>query len=228
MARGRQSSTTPATELNVPAARRLLETYTGLAQRGAHLFGDLLSDATPKQWAHYPDDDALDHASGFQWFYHSHAPEEQTQTSEHGHIHLFARRRLWSRRLRSTREQKFASLAEGMSMAPNTRHLLGIGFDAKGVPMSIFTVNSWVTGDLMLSAGLTSELLDGLRLDTGHAAIDAVIQSVLAMHRAEIRQLLQRRDEVLFGREGDVLADHGLEVLSEIKIDVDAKLECIA
>ena len=113
-------------------------------------------------------------------------------------------------------------------MAPNTRHLLGIGFDAKGVPMSIFTVNSWVTGDLMLSAGLTSELLDGLRLDTGHAAIDAVIQSVLAMHRAEIRQLLQRRDEVLFGREGDVLADHGLEVLSEIKIDVDAKLECIA
>jgi hypothetical protein len=92
----------------------------------------------------------------------------------------------------------------------------------------MFTVNSWVTGDLMLSAGLTSDLLDGLALDTGHPAVDAVIGSLVAMHRAEICQLLQRRDEVLFGREADVLADHGLEVLSEIKIDVDAKLGCIA
>lgn len=47
----------------------------------------------------------------------------------------------------------------------NTRHLLTIGFDTKGVPNSIFTVNSWVTGDLMLSALTTATLLEEMAID---------------------------------------------------------------
>ena len=211
------------------ASQRLLETYAGLAQRRAHLFGDLLGNAIPGQWRHYPEDDAIDPVSGFQWFYHSHAPDGRERNGEHGHIHLFARRRLWSRRLGSARERAFGILSRDVPAFHNTRHLLAIGFDAKGVPGSMFTVNSWVTGDRMLSAGLTAQLLDGLHLDTGYPHVDAVIQSLVALHRAEIRALLWHRDKTLSAWERtDVLSDQDLEVLSAIRIDVDAKLAAAA
>ncbi|AJG24680.1 hypothetical protein RR42_s3099 [Cupriavidus basilensis] len=86
-------------------------------------------------------------------------------------------------------------------------------------------VNSWVTGDLMLSTETTTELLDRMVLDTGNADVDAVIESVTRLFRTEIRDLLVRRDEVLFGFKGDsVLSNESLEVLSELAIDVDSKL----
>lgn len=205
---------------------RLLETYAGLAQRGAHLFGDLLDDAAPTQWSHYPEDDAIDPASGFQWFYHSHAPDDRAQEAEHGHIHLFARRALWSRRLGSARERAFRALTCDSPAFHNTRHLLAVGFDAKGLPVSMFTVNSWVTGDRMLSAGLTAELLDGVRLSTGYPHVDAVLESLIALYRPEIRALLAQRDQRFSAWDGaDVLSDESLEVVSELRIDVDAKLQ---
>ena len=207
------------------AGLRLLDTYSNLAQRGQHLLGSLLGGQAPEQWQHYPEDDATDSASGFQWFYHSHAPEERPATAEHGHIHLFARRKLWSRRLRSAKALRFAELAEGPERWVNTRHLLSIGFDAKGIPNSLFTVNSWVTGDLMLSAETTAALLAGMRLDTGNQLIDAVIEAVVQLCKPEIQSLLQARDQLLFSRQAaGLLQDESLEQLSEVAIDLDAKL----
>lgn len=207
------------------AALRLLETYAALAERREHLFGDLLKGQMPRQWSHYPEDDAIDQESGFQWFYHSHAPQDRPGAAEHGHIHLFARRNLWGRRLRSTREMDFGKLGGEPATSENTRHLLAIGFDAKGIPTTLFTVNSWVTGDRMLSAGLTSELLEGMKLDTGNEAVDAMIESLARLYRDQIRELMAQRDEALFAWRGhNVLSDEKLELLSEISINVDERL----
>lgn len=207
------------------AGLRLLEIYAGLAERGAHLFGDLLGGQMPKQWSHYPEDDAIDQGSGFHWFYHSHSPEDRSGAYEHGHIHLFARRKLWARRLRSVREIEFAKLTGEPAATKNTRHLLTIGFDAKGIPTTLFTVNSWVTGDRMLSADLTAELLTDLALDTGNAAVDAVIETLTLLYRGEILELLDQRDkELLTWQSENVLSDEKLELLSEIAINVDATL----
>ena len=209
----------------VSAGSFLLETYASLAECGAHLFGDLLNGQMPKQWSHYPEDDAIDQGNGFHWFYHSHSPEDRPGAAEHGHIHLFARRKLWSRRLKSARELEFANFKGEQATAGNTRHLLTIGFDAKGIPATMATVNSWVTGDRMLSAGLTAELLSGLKLDTSFAAVDAVIESLVAMYTGEICELLDQRDKTLFAwRVDNVLSDQRLEILSEMRIDVDKKL----
>ena len=215
----------PSDDGSQAAALRLLETYAGLARRGVHLFGDVLGGQMPQQWRHYPEDDAIDQASGYQWFYHSHDPEDRLGTREHGHIHLFARHKLWSRRLRSARERNFARLSGEPAVTINTRHLLSIGFDAKGLPTTLFTVNSWVTGDRMLSADLTSELLENISLDTGNQSVDAVIVSLLRLYRGEIRDLLKKRDKTLFAWKGaQTLSDERLELLSEIAISVDAKL----
>lgn len=222
--RARQSKS-PAGDAARVAGLRLLDAYTGLAQRGQHLFGNLLLGRAPRQWAHYPEEDAIDASSGYQWFYHLHSQEDRPSALEHGHIHLFARRKLWSRRLRSRGEVAFSKLPGKVEHQADTRHLLAIGFDAKGLPISLFTVNSWVTGDLMLSAETTAELLEHMVLDTGNAHIDAVIESVVCLFKAEIMDLLIRRDEALFGFKGDyVLSNEALEVLSGLAINVDSKI----
>lgn len=209
------------------AGLALLQVYSELAERGSHLLGDLLQGQPPKQWAHYPEDDARD-PGGYQWFYHSHDPEDRPGAVEHGHIHLFARRPLWGPRLRSRSELAFAQQCGQPTEKPPTRHLLTIGFDAKGLPVSLFTVNSWVTGDLMLGSALTLDLLHRMTLDTGYGDIDTVITSVVHLYRHELHDLLVDRDRTLLMQPGgDPLHDKQRELLSELRIDLDAKLACV-
>lgn len=210
------------------AGLRLLATYRDLAERGEHLLARLLAGQAPRQWAHYPEDDAIDRSGGYQWFYHSHSPEDRPGAVEHGHIHLFARKPLWGRRLYSRSERAFAALCGQPSVHPQTRHLLTIGFDAKGLPISLFTVNSWVTGDLMLGTDLTLALLASMKLDTGYPEVDAVIEAVTRLFEPELRELMQRRDDALRSRPDlGKLGDRSLELLSEIPLDLDARLSAV-
>ena len=220
--------TSTASDAEGVAGVRLLSTYTGLAEHGKHLLDSMLGGQAPKQWAHYPEHDAIDSEHGYQWFYHSHSPEDRPWTTEHGHIHLFAQRKLWSRRLRSAREVSFAKLEGGPIKPVKTRHLLTIALDTKGLPVSLFSVNSWVTGDLMLSADTSARLLEDMKLNTGHSDVDAVIESIARLYQTEIRDLLVRRDRALRNFDGEnVLANESLELLSGSTIDVDAKLRAL-
>jgi len=208
------------------AGLRLLQIYSELAKNYEHLLGELLEGQPPRQWEHYPHDDAMDTSSGYQWFYHSHSPEDRPGSSEHGHIHLFARRSLWSRRLQSHAEAEFQSICGSTKVQTHTRHLLAIGLSAKGVPISLFTVNSWVTGDLMLSQQLTLELLAAIRLDTGHPNVDAVLESVIQLCWPEIQELMAQRDTRLASYPGvHKLRSKKLELLSELSIDLNEKLK---
>lgn len=207
---------------------RLLRIYAELANNKEHLLDGLLLGQAPQQWAHYPQDDAIDRKSGYQWFYHSHSAEDRPGSAEHGHIHLFARRSLWSRRLQSRSEREFQVMCGALSPQTQTRHLLAMGLNAKGVPISLFTVNSWVTGDLMLSRPLTVELLGAIRLHTGHTPLDAVMESVVYLCASEIEHVLAQRDEKLASHpHADKLSDERLELLSELPIDLDKKLQDI-
>ena len=210
------------------AGARLLDVYGSLAQSGEHLFGGLLMGKPPRQWAHYPENDAFCRSGGYQWFYHSHSPDDRQGTVEHGHIHLFARRPLWGRRLHSRSERDFVKLCGDPSSNAQTRHLLTIGFDAKGVPIVLFTVNSWVTGDLMLGAKLSLELLEAMKLDTGHPEIDKVIESTVRLCIPDLAELMAARDRALAAHANtNRIDDPVLELLSEISIDLDARLRVL-
>lgn len=207
------------------AGAQLLDVYDSLAQRGEHLITGILQNKKPLQWEHYPDDDAIDARSGYQWFYHSHTPEDRSGVAEHGHIHLFAYKKTWEGRLRSKREQQFTQLQGTCKKRVKTRHLLTIGFDGRGIPITLFTVNSWVTGDLLLNKSTTVTLLKNIKLETGYPEIDTVITSLATLFMPEIRELLLRRDAKLWSYIGDnVFEDEALEVLSECSIDIDIKL----
>lgn len=206
-------------------AARLVTVFSSLAKRKRHLLYAVLQNEAPVQWGHYPDNDAVDSSTGYQWFYHSHSPEDRPDTTEHGHFHLFARRKLWARRMNSSTEKTFAVMTRDLRKNVETRHLLTIGLNANGLPISLFTVNSWVTGDLMLSASLTEELLREMRLNTGYPEIDAVIESVVALCPEELRTMLELRDQSLANcASKDILSNKKLELLSEVPINLDAKL----
>lgn len=203
----------------------MLGVYARLAKRGAHLLGDLLAGASPVQWERLPTEDAVDAAGHYQWFYHSHAPEERRAGSEHGHIHLFARRALWAGLATTSDERGFRKLCGNPSSDAGTRHLMGIGLDAKGLPISLFAVNSWVTGDLMLGAERTARLLARIELDTGHPDIDLMIVSLARLCGEDIRSLLVKRDEALATRApGVVLEDRTLEALAETVLNIDSRI----
>ena len=207
------------------AASDLLGVYAGLAERGAHLLGDLLAGAPPVQWERLPDADAVDSAGRYQWFYHSHAPEDRPSDSEHGHIHLFARRAIWEGLSATPEEGAFRKLCGKPRSNAGTRHLIAIGFDAKGLPISLFAVNSWVTDDLMLSTDSTVRLLAEIDLDTGHPEIDAMIVSLIRLCQKDIETLLDERDRTLASRPPrGVLDDRALEILAEIPLNLDAKM----
>ena len=210
------------------AGLRLLQIYSALAKSKQHLLDSLLVDHLPQQWEHYPSDDAIDTTSGYQWFYHSHSPEDRPLGAEHGHIHLFARRSLWSRRLKSRAEAEFEKICATHKTETQTRHLLGIGLSAKGIPISLFTINSWVTGDLMLSSKLTMQLLATIRLNTGHTIIDSVIETVIQLCLNDIHSLMTQRDITLASYPGtNVLGNEKLELLSALPINLDAKLNAL-
>lgn len=77
----------------------------------------------------------------------------------------------------------------------------------------------------MLSASNTVLLLDQMNLDTGNEDVDAVIECVIRLYKDEIRDLLVRRDALLYRKRAPgILGDKSLEVLSEIVINVDEKL----
>lgn len=194
-----------------------------LAEHGEHLLEQLVAGSSPRQWERFPADDAIDAAGFYQWFYHCHDPEDRSGVpDEHGHLHLFARRALWAQHASSDDEQAFHELCGRPVQDSETRHLVAIGLNAKGVPISLFAVNSWVTGDLMLSAAWTARLLSEITLDTGHPKIDRMIASVIQLCQNEILQLLVTRDAVLATHfAGTVLQDKTLEILAEVRLDLD-------
>jgi hypothetical protein len=217
----------PPVAARLRAAGSILRTYRKLAATGQHLLAPLLKGAVPVQWEHYPYANAFSSNGRYQWYYHSHSPADRPGSSEHGHIHLFARVEGIRRRLDPRREKRFLASLGAADSSAATRHLLAVGLNARGVPISLFTVNRWVTGDLMLSGPATVELLASMTLKTGFPAIDALLVGLARLYSSEIRALIRKRDVALRDRARTglgTLEDEGLEVLSELKLDIDRKL----
>ena len=207
------------------AASELLDVYTRLAQQGEHLLGGLLAGTQPTAWERLPADDAIDASGRYRWFYHSHAPEDRPAGSEHGHIHLFAQRALWEPLPETASARAFNELCGKPCSDADTRHLVAIGIDAKGLPISLFVVNAWVTGDLMLDAQATSQLLSNVALDTGYAEMDRMIEAITRLCAQDVDVLLRQRDETLARHpSATVLQDERLEILAEVALDLDEKI----
>lgn len=169
-----------ATDVRQQAARRALARQLRQASKGRSMLHPFMGRSQRFTcWQHYPRNDAVDVSGRWQFYLHAHDPAEADSArhpNEHGHIHLFRRD------------------AQG-----RLSHLTGLSLDARGVPLTWFATNQWVTGERWMTAGsLTRGLADlELRLRGPLAGAALWLADMVRLYVEPLRAMLQARDEAV-------------------------------
>ncbi len=210
----------------VEAAHVIMETITQMAREGKPLMLRVVPEAGATFWTHYPVKDARDKFCKSRWYYHAHAAGHR-DTGEHGHFHLFLHRS----QLPDGLEPKVWP-PQGEKARAHVTHLVCLSIDPDGVPRSWFTVNRFVTNEFLYPADVMIEHLPDFNVDHTQEddLVNRFVTAMVALYRDEIAELLRMRD----ARHAELVAEHGseaayervsgVEVLSSMPIDLDAKL----
>jgi len=187
------------------AGCRSLRHWLRVNERHGSLVRACTGDGVVLAERHYPEDDWRDSLSGGQAYYHCHRPGQ-----EHGHLHLFM------------------PAAPGAALS----HLLGIGLDPRGLPLSLFTLNRWVANDAWLPAGACSKLVQSFSLAASEADphVSGWLEQFLRFYAPLIQALLLDRDRALADLGcplEQALEDRGLEIPSQVAIDWGADLDAV-
>jgi hypothetical protein len=198
----------PSAELRrrLEAGRAALAIAANLRERGRTVVELAMNAKAFEHWAMYPwDGGVIDKATRSQWFYHSH-PE----SPEHGHFHTFYHHR------------------------NQLVHLVAVAMDDRGEPVSLFTVNRWVTDDFYLPAQRIAPLVSQFRIanDAFDRDVNAWLRNVLLLYKDEIVALLTERDAAFahYRATHDGRApfeDRDLDVTSAVDIRLEAKVEAL-
>ncbi|MBO6608718.1 hypothetical protein [Altererythrobacter sp.] len=211
------------------AAHTVIETITQMAQEQRPLMLRVLPDGGESHfWKHYPKGDARDAKTRSRWYYHVHAPGSRDE-GEHGHFHLFLHRT----QLPMGLEPKVWP-PQGEDCKAHVTHLVGLSIDTVGIPRAWFTVNRFVTNEFLFPADVMIEHLPDFNVDETKEddLVNRFVTAMVALYREEIAELLRQRD----ARHVELVAKHGekgyekesgVEVLSQIPIDLDAKISSL-
>ncbi len=193
--------------------RAACDSLAGFAQ-ATQAHGSLLQSwvrgAPVREYDHYPSDDVVDIARGSQFYYHAHRGE----SGEHGHVHLF-----WHAAASGRRRYARGGSQRWVRSAPT--HLLAIGLDARGLPLTLFTVNRSVSGGYGFDAATTLAMLQRFRVAArgDHAASARWLNGFVRMYEPLIADLLVARDAVP--------ANDRREVLSQVRLDWARDLDAL-
>nr|WP_298928921.1 hypothetical protein [uncultured Erythrobacter sp.] len=210
------------------AAHTVIETITQMAQEQRPLMLRVVPEDEVNFWKHYPEKDARDKHCKSRWYYHVHAAGKR-DADEHGHFHLFLHRTQLP-----TGEVPKVMPPQGEDAKAHVTHLIGLSINTVGIPRSWFTVNRYVTNEFLFPADVMIDHLPDFNVD--HTAEDDLVNrfvtAMVALYRDEIAELLQQRD----AKQAELVAEHGdaayekesgIEVLSQIPIDLDAKISAL-
>jgi hypothetical protein len=159
-------------------------------------------------WRQYPEQDICDSDTRLRIFYHCHPGARQ---SEHGHFHVFL------------------DSAGGEDAAWS--HLVAIALNAYGLPVRLFTVNRWVTGERWLPATQLMQRLARLPKmkplplrEAPAAQINVFVGALLRIFEPQVRALLVRRDARTQGWSDSDFEDRRRHVLSACPVSLDDEL----
>lgn len=206
------------------AAKTSVGAFEDATQRHGSLLQCWIRGQTVVESEHYPLDDVIDAASGSQYFYHAH----RSAAAEHGHLHLF-----WHADARGRRARRKADRgARKSAWAPT--HLAAIGLDDRGMPVSLFTVNRWVTNGHWFDAPATLALFGrfDLRAAGPYALANRWLSAFVRLYRPLLGPLLGARDARVARLTATrpwaaVAADRRIEVLSHVAIDWARDLDAL-
>ena len=204
-------------------AHRSLAAFTRVTGEQGSLVQSFVRGAPVRALEHYPNGDVVDLRHGSQCFYHCH----REGAVEHGHLHLFWHATAGGLRRYLAREPRHWARTD-------PTHLLAIGLDARGLPVSMFTVNRWVTGGHWFDAPRVLGMLQRFRLHEvpGHETAGAWLAAFVQLYLPVAQRLLEQRDAHLAAlsrtRSRDaVLSDQRVEVTSHTRLNWARDLERI-
>ena len=231
-------------EAMLRAGEELVECQRVLAKSGDTIVSDVLRDAGVfYEWSHYPAGDAYDPETHAQYFYHAHPPE-QRPAGEHGHFHTFLRPRGMPRGVTplmlpelaiadapaAPADPLLAPVAQPNQGGNNDKfsHLIGIGMNASGTPIRLFTTNRWVTGETWYRGEDVIAMLHRFAIDTARPSwpLNRWLTAMFRLFRPQMIGLVQARDAAIMSwrrrhrGKVHVFEDRRLEVTSTVEIDV--------
>ena len=220
-----------AVDMNA-AADEVLECQDVLTKGDGNLVAEVLrGHGTFTEWDHYPKGDVYDRATHSQYYYHAHP--SQLRTGEHGHFHTFMRVKGMPKAVKPAPMSSDIDRPLGKDALA---HLIGISMDKAGIPIRLFTVNRWVTGESWYSTEDVTAMLDLFAIT--HAVpswpTNRWISAMIRLFRPQVEWLLKERDEsVRLWKMGnpdseiEVYDDRKLEVTSVLDISVEAQVKLV-
>lgn len=222
-------------KLNNPQRDRYTQSAMAMLQAQQHIneqYGGILHllQADAEKFIsmhHYPKGDRIDYETGSQYFYHCHREDEATD--EHGHFHTFMRKSHIAKR------RKRYTCPDGTvyEHGPMT-HLAAVSLNRHGQLCRIFTVNRWVTKELLYGHEDLAHFLKKYRVEQiEHAPefkpLDQWLSAALHLFTPQIVWLQQQRDQqyklLSKGYKGENLyIDRDIEELSSLPVSLEEQV----
>ena len=208
------------------AGAEIRECYRVLEKGGLNVVGEVLKDqGTFYEWNHYPDGDVYDNESHSQYYYHNHREDE------HGHFHVFQRKRGMPK---GTKPVPYNGKEKWPKGNDALSHLIAISMDQYGYPIGLFTTNRWVTGECWYTGDDVVAMLDRFVIDHAFPSwpVNRWISAMVALFQPQIVELVKARDTAVASwrltHSGvDVFEDRDLEVTSDQNISVDDQIAAV-
>jgi hypothetical protein len=187
----------------------------------------LAHQGTFYEFDHYPSGDVYDGETHSQYYYHSHRPEG----GEHGHFHTFLRYKGMPEGIEPIDYTGEATRPEGNDALS---HIVAIGMNKPGQPISMFTTNRWVTDETFYTAENVIAMLDCFKMDHTFPclATNQWMTALLVLFRPQIESLLRERDKVMKNYATlhmgvDIYEDRDLELTSFIPINIQDQIAAV-
>ncbi|MDX1836140.1 hypothetical protein DIZ81_03090 [Legionella taurinensis] len=211
------------------AARQVLETQQQMTTaRGRNIIHYTLEKKRKHvSMNHYPKGDRIDHQTGAQYFYHCH--RENFESMEHGHFHCFLRYKGIPARIKPTALPDWDKYIDN----PMT-HLVAIAMNCYGQPIRLFTVNRWVSSDIIYDARHVAGFIRRFKMTLNDSeywqVLDRWVQGMLRLFSPQIVWLHEQRQQRMreFSSafpEENAYESRDIEEPSQIEIDLNTQIQ---
>ncbi|MDF2690738.1 MAG: hypothetical protein K0S29_593 [Gammaproteobacteria bacterium] len=208
--------------------QQIQECYRVLRKAHSNVVWEILRQSEQfLEWNHYPKGDVYDAETASQYFYHAHAAATSNREVEHGHFHLFLRKKGIPAGCKPIKIDK--SKRPKGSLEDELCHLIAIAMDKQGYPIALFTTNRWVTGETWYKASDVIKMLDHFAMDHSYPSwpLNIWLTNMLRHFKPQIIELIKQRDRCIKAwqkkhPERDVYEDRELEVTSYLPISSEA------